>query len=90
MYMKDKLEFRKKRTNWCFVLDWFCSSSEKHGFKSYCNKHKRVRSQNKLAFNYLLSLKGRKWIKEMRVIGVQSEEDLHKILKTHWINDYEL
>lgn len=72
-----------KRQNWELVIVLCCTDDEKKEFKAYARKSK-IRSANRVAFNWLLSKKGRKWIRECRLIDFDFE--IKKILKAKWIN----
>lgn len=82
--MKDRLP--RKRINWIDVLCWFFHENEE--FSKYCKKHKKVRSLNKLAYLYLLSSKGRSFIKEVRRCPDKyTLTGLTKIAHTKWIDE---
>lgn len=89
--MKDKL-VKRNRINWSLVIvNFHCESNFKYWLKK---KHYKIKSKNKLAYFYLLDVKGRSFIKFIRDYPDLSDPDtLLKVIHYKWIKvpeDYEL
>lgn len=55
------MEIKRKRLNWCLILQFFTSDDVKNRFYLYSLEHKKVKSRNRLVHNFLLHWFGKEW-----------------------------
>ena len=73
----------RKRIDWTQVLLIYLDNDLSEEFKIWCQRHRKIKSDNKKAFCFLLKKYGRSWIRFVRSSG--GAEGLIRVLKTQWI-----
>lgn len=89
MEMSDRLSTRPK---WFDIFLYYAFiDAELHSSFSSWRKHKKIKSLDKAAYCFLLSVYGRDWIKHHRFLWSKgfafTYEHLEQIIKTKWIKE---
>lgn len=84
--MKDKLTFKCKRIYWSNIIGILGLNAD---FLYWCNHpRKKIRSIDRLAYLYLLSTRGRSFIKMVREDPKLTDPDYFKKIINHpWIKE---
>lgn len=79
---------KRKRIDWCKVFNYVNHGNLVAPFEGWCKKHRKVKSNNKKAYCFLLSYFGRDWIRDVRYFG--GIDELERIIKTPWIKEIDV